>query len=112
MADNMWLFVPLQQKLKEFLVSVPQYPFQEGMNMSAGDVNYNTLTEPMAGFAPVAFAARRATHYQPNDGRTTRLAWIAPVRRAIRSYCCKQAHFRFDLETGTNPDYKPTGVIT
>jgi arylsulfatase len=48
MADNMWLFVPLQQKLKEFLVTIPQYPFQEGMNMSAGDVNYNTLKAAQA----------------------------------------------------------------
>ena len=48
MADNMWLFVPLQQKLKELLVSIPQYPFQEGMNMSAGDVNYNSLMAAQA----------------------------------------------------------------
>lgn len=48
MADNMWLFVPVQQKLKEFLVTIPQYPFQEGMNMSAGDVNYNTLKAAQA----------------------------------------------------------------
>ena len=48
MADNIWLFVPLQQKLKEFLVTIPQYPFQEGMNMSAGDINYNTLKAAQA----------------------------------------------------------------
>jgi hypothetical protein len=38
----------LQQKLKEFLVTILQYPFQEGMNMSAGDVNYNTLKAAQA----------------------------------------------------------------
>ncbi len=42
-ADNLWLFVPVQQKLKEFLLTLPQYPFQEGSSLSAGNINYNTL---------------------------------------------------------------------
>jgi arylsulfatase A-like enzyme len=42
-ADNMWLFVPVQQKLKGFLFTIPQYPFQEGANLNAGNINYNTL---------------------------------------------------------------------
>jgi arylsulfatase len=42
-ADNMWLFVPIVQKVKEFLVSIPQYPFQEGQNLNAGNIDYNTL---------------------------------------------------------------------
>ena len=25
-ADNIWLFVPVQQKLKEFLTTLPEYP--------------------------------------------------------------------------------------
>lgn len=26
-ADNLWLFAPVGAKLKEFLVTLPQYPF-------------------------------------------------------------------------------------
>lgn len=29
-ADNMWIFVPIQTVIKEFLVTIPDYPFQEG----------------------------------------------------------------------------------
>ncbi len=42
-ADNLWLFVPVQQKLKEFLVTLPQFPFQEGGSLSASNINYGTL---------------------------------------------------------------------
>jgi len=42
-ADNLWLFVPVQQKLKEFLLTLPQFPFQEGSSLSAGNINYTTL---------------------------------------------------------------------
>jgi arylsulfatase A-like enzyme len=42
-ADNMWLFVPVQGKLKEFFMSISGYPFQEGSSLSAGGINYNSL---------------------------------------------------------------------
>jgi arylsulfatase len=42
-ADNMWLFVPVQSKLKQFFQSLQGYPFQEGSALSAGNINYNTL---------------------------------------------------------------------
>ncbi len=42
-ADNLWLFVPVQQKIKEFLMSIPQYPFQDGDSLNAAGINYNTL---------------------------------------------------------------------
>jgi arylsulfatase len=42
-ADNIWLFVPIGLKVKEFLVTIPQYPFQEGSSMSPSNINYNTL---------------------------------------------------------------------
>ncbi len=42
-SAHMWIFVPLEQKLKEFLVSLPQYPFQAGLNMNPANLNYNTL---------------------------------------------------------------------
>jgi arylsulfatase A-like enzyme len=42
-ADNIWLFVPVQKKIKEFLVTIPQFPFQEGSNLNAANINYLTL---------------------------------------------------------------------
>jgi len=42
-GDNLWLFVPIQGKLKQFLATIPQYPFQEGSSLSAGNINYMTL---------------------------------------------------------------------
>ena len=42
-ADNIWLFVPVQQKLKEFLGSLSEYPFQQGSSLNAAGINYNSL---------------------------------------------------------------------
>jgi arylsulfatase len=42
-ADNMWLFVPIQAELKEFFVTIPEYPFQEGASLNAAGINYNSL---------------------------------------------------------------------
>jgi arylsulfatase len=42
-ADNLWLFVPVQQKIQQFLATIPQYPFQEGMALNVGNINYMTL---------------------------------------------------------------------
>jgi arylsulfatase len=42
-ADNIWLFVPVQQKLKEFLMTLPQYPFQHGSSLNAAGINYDSL---------------------------------------------------------------------
>jgi len=42
-ADLLWLFVPVQLKIKDFLLTIPKYPFQEGSGLSAGNINYNTL---------------------------------------------------------------------
>ena len=42
-ADNMWLFVPVQAQVKNFLASIPQYPFQEGASLNAAGINYQTL---------------------------------------------------------------------
>jgi hypothetical protein len=47
-GDNIWLFVPVQQKIAAFLQTIPQYPFQEGVNLNAGDINYNTLKAAQA----------------------------------------------------------------
>jgi len=42
-ADNIWLFVPVQQQLAAFLSTVPQFPFQEGSSLNASNINYMTL---------------------------------------------------------------------
>ncbi|MEM1112438.1 MAG: arylsulfatase [Pseudomonadota bacterium] len=42
-ADNMWLFVPIQAKIQEFLATIPAYPFQSGSSLSADGINYRTL---------------------------------------------------------------------
>ena len=42
-ADNMWLFVPVQQKLGGFLKTLPDYQFQQGSSLNASNINYNSL---------------------------------------------------------------------
>jgi arylsulfatase len=43
-AENtMWIFVPIQQKIKGFLSTISDYPFQEGSSLSASNINYTTL---------------------------------------------------------------------
>ena len=39
-ADNMWIFVPIQGVIKEFLATVPKYPFQVGSSLNAAGINY------------------------------------------------------------------------
>ena len=43
MADNMWLFVPIQDEIQKFLASMEGFPFQEGMSLNAGGINYRSL---------------------------------------------------------------------
>ena len=43
MADNLWLFVPIQSELERFLGSMKDYPFQEGLSLNVGDINYQSL---------------------------------------------------------------------
>ena len=42
-GDNIWLFVPVQNKLKDFLSTIPTYPFQQGSSLNAAGINYQTL---------------------------------------------------------------------
>jgi len=42
-ADNIWLFVPVQQQLKGFLTTLPDYPFQQGSSLNAAGINYSSL---------------------------------------------------------------------
>jgi len=39
--DQMWLFVPLQSAIKDFLITIPEYPFQIGGSLSAAGINYD-----------------------------------------------------------------------
>ena len=41
--NTMWTFVPIQQKVQEFLASLEGYPFQEGSSLSAAGINYSSL---------------------------------------------------------------------
>ena len=43
MADNMWLFVPVQDEIQKFIASLDGYPLQEGMVLNAGGINYRSL---------------------------------------------------------------------
>ncbi len=47
-GDNLWLFVPIQQKVKEFLLTIPDFPFQEGASLNAAGINYQTLKAAQA----------------------------------------------------------------
>ena len=42
-GDNIWLFVPVQNKLKAFLSTIPNFPFQQGSSLSAAGINYQSL---------------------------------------------------------------------
>jgi hypothetical protein len=37
----MWLFVPLQATINDFLSTIPDYPFQMGSSLSASGINYD-----------------------------------------------------------------------
>lgn len=43
MADNMWLFLPIQEQVQSFLASLDGYPFQEGASLNAAGINYRSL---------------------------------------------------------------------
>ncbi|HKE61192.1 MAG TPA: arylsulfatase [Nitrospira sp.] len=42
-ADNLWLFVPIQQKIREFFTDFEKYPYQAGASLNAAGINYQTL---------------------------------------------------------------------
>jgi hypothetical protein len=33
----------VQQKLKDFLVTLPEFPFQQGSSLNAAGINYNSI---------------------------------------------------------------------
>jgi len=40
--------VPIQTVIKEFLTTIPDYPFQEGSSLNAAGINYGTLKQMKA----------------------------------------------------------------
>jgi arylsulfatase A-like enzyme len=42
-AENIWLFVPVQERLQEFLKGWIDYPYQMGSSLSAANISYQTL---------------------------------------------------------------------
>ncbi|QOL24380.1 arylsulfatase [Thalassotalea sp. LPB0316] len=43
MIDNMWAFVPVSNKVQEFMDSLQGYPMQSGKSFGAADIDYTTL---------------------------------------------------------------------
>jgi arylsulfatase len=43
-AQNIWLFVPIQMKLKQFFAGFRDHPYQKGTSLNAADISYKTLT--------------------------------------------------------------------
>ena len=43
MADNMWLFVPIQDVLGDFFKTLPDYPMQQGQMMNPASISYQSL---------------------------------------------------------------------
>ena len=48
LAQNMWLIVPVQGKIKEFFSDFDQFPYQEGSSLNAGGINYSLLRQQAA----------------------------------------------------------------
>lgn len=44
-AQQMWLLVPVQAKLKEFFSDFGDYPYQSGSTLNAGGIGYKTLAQ-------------------------------------------------------------------
>ncbi len=42
-GDNMWIFVPIQEVIKEFFSDYTNYPRQEGSSLNAAGINYRTI---------------------------------------------------------------------
>lgn len=47
-AQQMWLLVPIQAKVKEFFSDFDQYPYQSGSSLNAAGINYGLLQQQAA----------------------------------------------------------------
>jgi hypothetical protein len=48
LAQNIWLLVPIQGKIKEFFSDFEQFPYQMGSSLNAGSIGYGTLRQAEA----------------------------------------------------------------
>lgn len=67
-ADLLWMGIPVQKELSEFIESLPQYPFQEGTNLNPANFNYNTYKslqtlKQMENFKPVFDKLQKLTNW-------------------------------------------------
>jgi arylsulfatase len=44
-AQQMWLLVPIQAKIKEFFTDFDQYPYQTGSSLNAAGIGYHMLRQ-------------------------------------------------------------------
>jgi hypothetical protein len=44
-SGQMWLLVPIQEKIKDFFGDYEKYPHQEGSSLSVGNLGYGTLRQ-------------------------------------------------------------------
>jgi len=47
-AQQMWLLVPIQGKIKDFFSDFEQYPYQTGSSLNASGINYGLLQKQAA----------------------------------------------------------------
>jgi len=47
-AQQMWLLVPIQQKLRQFFADFDDFPHQDGSSLNAAAINYRFLKEAKA----------------------------------------------------------------
>ena len=45
LARNIWLLIPIQEKVKEFFSDFDKYPYQAGSTLNPGGVNYGLLRQ-------------------------------------------------------------------
>ena len=45
LARNIWLLVPVQNKIKDFFSDFDQFPYQPGSSLNAGGINYAMLRQ-------------------------------------------------------------------
>ncbi len=47
-AQQMWLLVPIQAKIKEFFSDFEDFPYQSGSSLNAGGIGYGLLRQQEA----------------------------------------------------------------
>ncbi len=46
--DQMWVMVPMQNVIKQFFSTIPDYPFQTGSSLTASGIGYGLLRQEEA----------------------------------------------------------------